>query len=454
MSDQTHKRTISTNDLATLPIGRLLRYYAVPSIVGTMVNSIYNVVDRIFIGQGVGGVAISGLALTFPILIFLQAFGMLIGVGASSRISILLGQKKVDDAESLLGNAFMLSLILSVSTITLSYIFMEPMLYAFGASAETLPYATSYLNIVVPGNIFANLTFSYNSVMRSTGYPRKAMVTMIIGASLNVLLDALFIYGFGWGIQGAAWATVISMFVGMLFVLQHFTDKRNMLLIKPKYFKLKKRHVLAIFSIGIAPFVMQIAASMVQVMKNTTLVKYGGDYAVGAHGISNSLSTFIFMFILGLSMGMQPIVGYNYGAGKIMRVKEAYGKTVKYNMFVGITGLTLMFLFPEFFVRLFTIDEGLIEVAKHAVRIENFAFWAVGFQVTSAHFFQSTGQAKQALVLSLSRQVIFLIPLIYLMPLQWDLTGVWMATPTADILAFLVSATMVAIFLKKFKRTA
>ena len=231
--------TITTYDLGTLPIGQLLRYYAVPSIVGTMVNSLYNLVDRIFIGQGVGGLAISGLALTFPILIFLQAFGILVGVGASSRISILLGQKKRGEAENLLGNAFVLSVVLSLSTITLCYLLMEPMLYAFGASADTIPYAMDYLGIVIPGNIFANLTFSYNSVMRATGYPRKAMVTMIIGAVLNVAFDALFIFGLGWGIKGAAWATVLSMFVGMLFVMHHFTDTGAFLRIRAKNFKLQ-----------------------------------------------------------------------------------------------------------------------------------------------------------------------------------------------------------------------
>lgn len=448
---QGEEKTIKAHELGTLPIGRLLRYYALPSIVGSMVNSLYNVVDRIFIGQGVGGLAISGLALTFPILIFLQAFGLLVGVGASSRISILLGQKKNNEAEHLLGNAFILSIILSLSTIAITMLAMEPLLYAFGASADTIPYAKSYLEIVVPGNIFANLTFSYNSVMRSTGYPLKAMVTMIIGAVLNVILDALFIYGFGWGIKGAAWATVVSMFVGMLFVMQHFTDKRNLLLIRPKNFKLKLKYITGILSIGVSPFVMHLAASMVQVLKNTSLVKYGGDYAVGAHGISNSIATLIFMLILGLALGMQPIVGYNYGAGNKNRVKEAFLKTIRINITVGLVGVILAQLFPEYLVKFFTSDVELIGIASTAVAIETLAFWAVGFQVSSVHFFQSIGSAWRSLLLSVSRQVVLLVPALYILPKYWKLNGVWMATPVADLLAFTISLFMIITFFKKNK---
>lgn len=445
------EKTISAHDLGILPIGNLLRYYAIPSIVGSMVNSLYNVVDRIFIGQGVGGLAISGLALTFPILLFLQAFGVLVGVGASSRISILLGQKQRDDAENLLGNAFLLSIILSLSTISISYIFMEPLLYAFGASADTLPYAKAYLGIVIPGNIFANLTFSYNAVMRSTGYPRKAMVTMIIGAVLNVILDAILILGLKWGVRGAAWATVLSMFVGMLFVLNHFTDKRNIVRIRPKYFRLQWQYIGGIISIGVAPFVMQLAASMVQVLKNTSLVKYGGDYAVGAHGISNSIATLIFMLIFGLSLGMQPIVGYNYGAGNIDRVKEAYFKTIKINVTIGLIGMLLIHFFPYFMVRFFTTDRELLDMATIASKTETFAFWAVGFQVTTVHFFQSIGSAWRSLILSVSRQIVFLIPAIFILPNFWGLNGVWMATPTADLLACTLAVFMIITFLKRYK---
>ncbi len=444
------ERSISPNDLGSLPIGRLLRYYAVPSIVGTIVNSLYNLVDRIFIGQGVGGLAISGLALTFPILVFLQAFGMLVGVGAASRISILLGQKKHDDAENLLGNAFVLSVLLSVVTIALCYFYMEPLLFAFGASADTLPYAEDYLSIVIPGNIFANLTFSYNAVMRSTGYPRKAMVTMIIGAVLNVLFDALFIFVFDWGIKGAAVATVLSMFVGMLFVLHHFLDKRNFLLIRAKYFKFKWGYIASILSIGVAPFVMQLATSMVQVIKNTSLVKYGGDYAVGAFGISNSITVVIFMLILGLAMGMQPIVGFNYGAGDLKRVKEAYMITMKLNVLISTIGVVIAQCFPEALVRAFTTDAQLIDISVTAVRIEILAFWAAAFQVTTGHFFQSIGYAKTSLLISLSRQVLFLIPLLYLLPLKWGLNGVWISAPASDILSFVISMIVIIRFFRKY----
>lgn len=451
-SDSINRGAITTHDLGRLPINQLLRYYAIPSIVGMLVNSLYNIVDRIFIGQGVGGLAISGLALTFPILIFLQAFGILVGVGASSRISILLGQKKRDEAEQLLGNAFLLSVLLSLVTITICFIFMEPLLYAFGASTETIPYAMGYLKIVIPGNIFANLTYSYNTVMRATGYPRKAMLTMIIGALLNVIFDALFILGFGWGIVGAGWATVLSMFVGMLFVLQHFTDNQSIIRIRLQNFKLHKKYIIAILSIGVAPFVMQLAASIVHVIKNSSLVYYGGDYAVGAHGISNSINTLIFMIILGLAQSMQPIVGYNFGAGHMDRAKETFKKTVKVNMLVGATGILLTHFFTEALVRFFTTDEALIGVGMEAVKVENVAFWAVGFQVTAAHFFQSIGATKSALLLSTSRQILFLIPLIYLLPHFWQLMGVWIATPVSDLLAFSISFVMILRFFKQNKK--
>lgn len=223
------EKTITANDLGESPVSSLLRYYAVPSLIGSIVNSLYNVIDRIFIGQGVGSLAISGLAVTFPILLFFQAFGVLIGAGASARISILLGQKRQEDAESLLGNAFVLTILTSLTLITLMMIFLDEMLLRFGASVDTLPYAKSYLTIVIPGNIFANLTYSYSAIMRATGYPRKSMTAMIIGAVLNIILDAVFIYIFDMGIRGVAWATVISMFISSIYVMHHFTDNKSLI---------------------------------------------------------------------------------------------------------------------------------------------------------------------------------------------------------------------------------
>lgn len=446
---QEGNQHITTSDLGRLPVSKLLRYYAIPSVIGSVVNSLYNVVDRIFIGQGVNSLAISGLAVTFPILIFLQAFGVLVGVGAASRISILLGQKQKDKAENLLGNAFALSLITSISTIILIMVFLNDLLLSFGASEATLPYARDYLMVVIPGNVFANLTYSYNAVMRSTGYPRKAMITMIIGAVLNVILNPIFLFVFDMGIQGVAWATVISMFVTMIFVLQHFTDKRNLLNIKAKYFKLKWDYIKGILSIGIAPFAMHLTASTVNLIKNTSLLKYGGDYAIGAYGIVNSIAVLILMVVMGLSMGMQPVVGYNYGAGHMHRVREAYTRTVRINTFIGLMGTLLALFFPKILVMMFTTDQTMIDVTIPAVKIELAAMWVVGFQSTTGQFFQSIGAAWRSLVISLSRQVIFLIPMIYILPKFWGLTGVWIASPASDLLSGLISSSMLIYFARK-----
>lgn len=451
-SQRGERQTITTEDLGRLPIPQLLKFYATPSLVGSIVNSLYNVVDRIFIGQGVNSLAISGLAVTFPVLIFLQAFGVLIGVGTSARISILLGQGRREEAENLLGNSFILSIITSLLAITLMMIFLDDLLYSFGASAATIPYARDYLSIVIPGNIFANLTYNNNAVMRSTGYPRKAMNTMIIGAALNTILDPLFLFGFGWGIKGVAWATVISLFVGMLYVMNHFVDKRHLLNIRPKYFRLKWKYVVSIISIGVAPFAMQLTSSLVNVIKNNSLLTYGGDYAVGAYGIVNSLATIVLMIMLGLSLGMQPIIGYNYGAGKMGRVKEAYYTTRRLNVVVGLVSTLLALFVPRRLAKLFTLDPEMLDVAEVAIRIELLALWAVGYQSTTTQFFQSLGYATRALILSLSRQLIFLTPLILLLPpLGLGLNGVWLAAPLSDLLALLTAIAMMLHFRKHFR---
>lgn len=448
---------MSQKDLGTAPIGKLLRYYALPSIIGTTVNVLYNVVDRIFIAQGVGSIALSGLAATLPIMTILQSMGVLIGAGAAARISILMGQKKNADAEELLGNAFFLSLILNVVFITSAMIFMKPLLLNFGASAASLPYAMEYLSVVVPGNVFANLTFSYNAVMRATGYPRKAMYTMLIGAVLNLILDPLFIYVFHLGIKGVGIATVISMFVGMIWVLNHFLSKGAYLRIRLKNFKLKKRHVLGIISIGVAPFLVQILASMTTFIKNTALQKYGalseitlhnGDLAVASYGIVSAIAMMILMVSFGLSHGMQPIVGYNYGAGNMDRVKKAFGLATKINVTVGIIGALIAVLVPDVLTRIFTSDPELIHVSRMAMGIELLATWSACFQVTSVQFFQSIGFAGKSIMMSLSRQLVFLIPLLIILPFFFGIKGVWYSTPISDFLSAILSVIFVWKYFK------
>ena len=271
-------------ELETKKISKLVWDYALPAIVGTMVNATYNIVDRVFIGQGVGALAISGLAVTFPVMNLVAALGMLVGAGASSRISINLGKRDPERAEKILGNSFLLTIVLNLIFITLLMIFLEPILMAFGASEETYPYARDYLQIILPGNIFVTMTYSFNSMMRASGYPQKAMYTMLIGAALNIILDPIFIFVFGMGIAGVAWATVISMFIGMLFVMYHFTRKTTTLRLRKKNIRFEKDILIAIVSIGLSPFFMQVAASGVAVLMNTSLKNYGGDLAIGEIG--------------------------------------------------------------------------------------------------------------------------------------------------------------------------
>lgn len=430
-------------------IPKLLWKFALPAVIGTMVNALYNVVDRIFIGQGVGSLAISGLAVTFPILIFLQAMGMLIGAGAATRISILLGQKRRDEAEKLLGNAFLLTLLVSGSATFLCVLFLEPLLLAFGASEQTLPYAYDYLMIVLPGNICANIAFSYNAVMRASGYPTRAMFTMLVGAVSNIILDAVFIFGLDMGIKGAAWATAYSMFLCMCFVLSHYRRKDSNLQLLVSNMRMRKDYTIAILSIGMAPFVMQLTSSAIAVIINTGLLRYGGDLAVGAYGILNSFVMIIFMFFLGISQGMQPIVGYNYGAHLYKRVKEATWIAMYLNMGIGLIGGAMALFFPEFIVAAFTKDPELASITVSAIRICTFHFALVGFQVTITQYFQSTGYARSSIFLSLTRQVLYLIPLLFLLPTLWGLKGIWWSLPISDILSSFTAFAMYWIHYKK-----
>lgn len=428
-------------ELETKKISKLVWNYALPAIVGTMVNATYNIVDRVFIGQGVGALAISGLAVTFPVMNLIAALGMLVGAGASSRISINLGKKDPERAEKILGNSFLLTILLNLVFITLLMVFLEPILMAFGASEETYPYARDYLQIILPGNIFVTMTYSFNSMMRASGYPQKAMYTMLIGAALNIILDPIFIFVFGMGIAGVAWATVISMFIGMLFVMHHFTRKTTSLRLRKKNMRFEKDILIAIVSIGLSPFFMQVAASGVAVLMNTSLKNYGGDLAIGAYGILMSLLMLITMFVIGLNQGLQPIIGYNYGAEIYNRVKATFYYGIKISTIVTTLGFLFGVFFPRLFAQAFTSDLQLLDLAENAMRISILAFPLVGFQVVISGYFQSVGQAKKSIILSLSRQLIFLIPSIIILPRMFGLDGVWAATPVSDFLASLLAFT-------------
>lgn len=416
-------------------IGRLLLHYALPAVVGTMVNALYNIVDRVFIGQGVGPFAISGLTLTFPVLLFLMAFGMLVGAGAATRISIFLGRKANDMAGHVLGNALLLTFIFTLITVIPSLIFMKDLLVWFGGSEQTIPYAEDYLIIVIPGTILTSLSFSFNAIMRASGYPKKAMYTMLIGAISNVILDPIFIFWFDMGIQGAAIATVISMAISAAFVMSHFLRKDSVIHFQRKYFRLDWGIIWSILTIGMSPFAMQLAGSMVSVIMNNSLKEYGGDLAIGANGIITSVGMLLVMLIIGIAQGMQPIVGFNYGAGHYKRVQETLRLVIITSTCITGTGFLCSLLFPEFIVKGFTNDPELIAISANGLRITLFAFVLVGSQISISQFFQSIGIAWKAMFLSLSRQCLFLIPALLLLPPFYGLDGVWFASPFSDLIA-------------------
>lgn len=422
--------------------------YSLPAIVGTLVNTIYSIVDRIFIGQGVGALAISGLALTFPVTMLTSALGMLVGAGGAARISISLGEKRKDLAERILGNSLSLIIILNAIFVSLIYIYIDEILFAFGASQNTLPYARDYLQIVLIGNVFISLCYSFNNMMRASGYPNKAMITMMIGAVLNIILDPIFIYVFKMGIAGVAWATVISMFIGMLFVMHHFVQKNSLIRLKFENIKLNRGIILAIVSIGLSPFSMQVASSSVTVLLNTSLMKYGGDLAIGAFGILNSMLMLIVMLVVGLNQGTQPIIGYNYGAKKHDRVRETFSYSVKIATVITCIGFVIGVFFPRMFANAFTTDSALLDIAENGIRIATISLPVVGFQIVASGFFQSIGRAKESIIQSLSRQLLFLAPFLLIIPRILGLNGVWLSMPVSDSLAAMLSFYLVRNLMK------
>ena len=441
-----------TNNLGTEKIGKLIFKYSLPAIVGTVVMALYNIIDRIFIGQGVGPLAISGLALTFPFMILLMAFGMLIGAGSAARISITLGENNREKAEKILANAFTLTLIISGTVVILSYIFMSDLLRLFGGTEKTIRYAEDFMRIIIPGGIFSALSFGFNNIMRASGYPRKAMYTMIICAVLNAVLDPIFIFWFHWGIQGAAIATNISYIVGTVWVLSHFMKKDSNLRFKRKNFRLQKDIVMSIISIGLSPFSMQLATSFVIILVNSTLIHYGGDLAIGAFGIINSINTLIIMVIIGLNQGTQPIIGYNYGGKLYDRMFRTLKYAVVLATIITTVGFVIGTFMPTMIASLFTRDVELQAIATKALRISVTMFPIIGFQIVVTNFFQSIGKAKISIFLSLTRQFLFLVPCLLILPPVFGLAGTWSSIPVSDGLSTIVTAITIIYFIRKFKR--
>lgn len=447
-------------ELENKQISRLLWQYALPAIVGTMVNSLYNVIDRVFIGLWVGDDAISSLGLVLPIMNITAAVGMLVGAGSASRISIYLGKKDIITAEKIAGTSFLMTLILSGLVILGLLLFLEPVLRYAGASDVTLPYARDFLQIFLPGNLFLSLCFNFNNMMRASGYPKKAMITMLISVFANIILAPIFIHVLGWGIKGAATATFIAMVIGFVFVMEHFVNPKSFIKIRLKNFKLPKDIVWSITSIGLSPFLMQLAASAViffiisQLRKTTGDDIHAGDMAIGAYTIANTLLMLIVMVVIGLTQGMQPIVGYNYGAKNYNRVKEAVVYTIKIGIGITTFGFILGFFFPQIFVSFFNPGPILAEDSVNALRLLVICFPLVGFQVVVTNFFQCIGQAGKSILLSLTRQVLFLVPALYILPMHIGLNGVWLSIPIADFLATITTLCLFLMQIRVLKREA
>ncbi len=421
-------------------------------MVGTVVTALYNVIGRIFLGQVEGPLAISGLAITFPVINLTTSLGMLVGAGASARISIALGKGEKHTAEQILGNSLLLTIFLNAVFMTLFYIYLEPILMAFGASEATYTYARDYLQIVLIGNVFVSLCYNFNAMMRSSGYPTKAMYTMLIGAVLNVIITPIFLYGFDMGIKGVAWATVLSTFLGMLFVMHHFTQRSSMIRLRWKNIRLDWKIIASIISIGLSPFTMQVAASGISVLMNRSLLQYGGDLAIGAFGIINSILMVLTVVVMGLNQGTQPIIGYNYGAHNYQRVRETLYYSLKIATVITVTGFLIGEFLPELFAKAFTTDAELIHITKGGIRIAVAALPLVGFQIVCSSFFQSIGFAAKSIIQSLSRQLIFLLPGILIFPNFWNLDGLWIAMPVSDTLAALLSFYLLVIQLRYLKK--
>ncbi len=437
-------------ELGTENIGKLLKQYALPAIIAQTASSLYNMVDSIFIGQGVGPLAISGLAVTFPLMNLSTAFGTLVGAGAATMLSVLLGQRNYKAANKVLGNVVSLNIIIGVIFMAIALIFIDPILYFFGASENTLPYAKEYISIILIGNVITHLYFGLNAAMRSSGNPKKAMGLTIFTVLFNAILDPIFIFWLDLGIAGAAWATVIAQTVAMFVVLHHFYDKKKPFHFEKGVFKLDLRVAKDSLSIGMGPFLMNAAACLVTLFINQQLRKYSGDLGIGAYGICNRFVFMFAMICMGFNQGMQPIAGYNYGARQYSRVKEVFWKTAK----LATIMTTLCFVFGMFMPRaavgIFTHDPELVDLSSKALRIMTCVFPIVGFQMISTNFFQSLGMVQKSVILSLSRQILFLLPLLYALPLWFDAEGVWMSFPISDALATLLTIFMLGRLFKKF----
>ncbi len=440
----------SPAQLGTMDIKKLLVRYAIPSIIAMTAASLYNMVDSMFIGHGVGAEGLTGLSLTLPLMNISSAFGSLVGVGGATLMSVKLGQHDTEQAKRILGNVVLLNLIIGAFLTIVALTFLDNILYNFGASEHTIGYARQYMQVIIGGNIITASFLGLVEMLRATGHPTKAMLSMLIAVILNSILDYFFIFHFNMGIRGAAIATIIAQMVSLTFVVSHFFKKSSFIHFEKGMFGLDSHLVKGIIAIGLSPFLMNVCSSGVVALINLSLKEHGGDIAIGAYGIVNRFFLFFIMINMGFNQGMQPIAGYNFGAGNYDRLK----KVLKYTIFCAVTCSTIGFLlgqiFPGAITRMFTTNVELTDIAERGLHLVLLLFPLVGFQMVSANFFQSIGMAKKAIFLALSRQLLFLIPFLLVMPRFLGTDGVWLSIPFADCVSVIVTAYMLKRELKRF----
>ena len=444
----------ATLELGQRPVGQLLVQYALPAIVAMSASSLYNIIDRAMIGQVVGPEAIAGLGITFPLMNLSGAFGAAVGVGASTCISVKLGQRDYETAEHLLGNTVTLNLIVGFLFMAVCLVLLNPILRFFGASDVTLPYAREFMTVILLGNMVTHMYFGMNAVLRAAGKPRHAMYATLFTVGMNILLVVAFVWWFRWGIKGAALATITSQTLALGWQLWLFSDKRELLHLKRGIYRLKADLVRNIVSIGISPFLMNATACVIVIFMNNQFVRYGGDMAVGAYSIANSIGMVFFMFVIGVNQGMQPIAGYNYGAEKYDRMFRVLWLAIGAATCILTVGWALSMLFPLQIARIFTTDPTLMELSARGIRITMVVFFVVGSQAVITNFFQCIGKVKISIFLSLTRQLILLMPLAYLLPLAWGLDGVWYAMPLSDFGSFAMTLPMLFWYMKRLSRPA
>ncbi|MEA4924522.1 MAG: MATE family efflux transporter [Syntrophomonadaceae bacterium] len=443
----------NTVELQNEKISRLLWKFSWPAVIAMLVNSLYNIIDRIFVGRGVGDIAIAATTVAFPIMLFLMAVSVLIGVGATALISIRLGEKKPKEAEKIIGNAILLLIMLPVCLSIVYFLFTDPILSFLGASAEVLPYAKDFTHIIMMASALASISMGMVNFIRAEGNPRMSMYTQVIGTLINIVLNYIFVMRLGFGIKGSALATVCGQAFSSIWVLSYFLWGPSLLKIRLNNLKLQRSLVISIMSIGFAPFAMQLANSLQNTILNRALMTYGGDMALSSMGIIASLATLMFMPILGISQGAQPIIGFNYGALQYYRVREALKKAVIVGLAIAFCSTAAMQIWTTQVVGLFSNNNAeLTTLTAHAMKVYFFMFPLAGIQIVCSQYFQAVGKPVQSTLLGLSRQLLLLIPLLLILPHFWGIEGVWRTPPIADVISTLITALVITMEMRQLKQ--